>query len=450
MKTAWDNIKDLISSELPANIFSLWINPITFVEKKESTIILGCPNKFARKWVTENYMDLIHLNLQKAGLGHLDPLLKVQPPKKDLSDCPVITPAPRQLKLPNISGNGGHHKLHLNKDFVFDRFVVGHSNELAYSASSALANGELRDYNSLFMLANTGLGKTHLAQAVGHAILQKKPQSRLLYITAEDFMNEMVFSLKSNQIEKFKEKYRRCCDVLLLEQVHFLGGKEKTQAELGYTLDALANDDKKVIFTSSFPPKDIPKMSKELASRLTSGLLTTIHKPDRETRIKILTKKSLQQNLVLPEEVVHFLADHLTKDIRQMESALRGLKARAELLNKKIGLGLAKDAVSCFVSEEKSVSPGDIMNLVSKYYKVPQEMLKSKSRKRLYTYPRNIYIYLCRRHTDETIENIAKTINRSHSTVLYSSEVIEHKMKTDHKIRHQLNFLIQKIKSLKE
>ncbi len=448
MKTTWEEVKNLIRSGLPENTFSLWINPITFLGKENNTIILGCPNKFSRKWVEENYFGLIQDKFQKAGAGHADLVLKVAPPQRREASSPVLD-GPKQLMLPNIPENGKAAKLRLNSDFTFSRFVVGPCNEFAYSASKALAQGGTWNYHSLLMLANTGLGKSHLSQAIGHAILEKNPQSRVLYLTAEDFANDMIFSLKNNSIERFKNKYRRSCDVLLLEEVHFLSGKEKTQAELGYTLDALANDNKKIIFTSSLPPKDIPRISRELSSRLTSGLVTAISGPDYETRINILTKKASEHNIKVSKEIIEFLATRLTHDIRQMESALICLKAESELIKAKIDLDLAKGVVTCLTSVKSSITSEDIKKIVAKYYKIEPDMLRSKSRKRIYAYPRNIYAYLCRRHTHEALEKIAKTINRSHATVLHASELVQHKMKTDDKMRHQVNFLSQKIEDIK-
>jgi chromosomal replication initiator protein len=190
-------------------------------------------------------------------------------------------------------------------------------------------------------------------------------------------------------------------------------------------------------------------MSKGLSSRICSGLFTTISKPDYDTRVKILTKKASDENIAVSEEIIHFLANRLKRDIRQMESALKYIAAKSKLLKAKIDLDLAKDVVACLVSGESSIMPEDIINLVSKYYKVDPEMLRSKSRKKVYAYPRNIYVFLCRRHTDETIANIAQTINRSHSTILYASEIVEHKIKTDQKMRHQIDFLSKKLMNMK-
>ena len=240
MKAIWQDIKARIQSELPKNTFSLWIQPISFVETDEQSVILNCPNKFSRNWVMENYFDLIKDKFHKAGAENVELIYKPESQKKDNQGA-GLPAEPRQLAFANIGGNGG---VRLNTDYTFDRFVVGQCNEFAYSASRALAHGSALSYRCLLMLANTGLGKSHLSHAIGNTILEHNPRSRLYYMTAEDFTNEMICSLKANRIEAFKDKYRRRCDVLLLEEIHFLSGKRKTQVELGYTLDALANDNK--------------------------------------------------------------------------------------------------------------------------------------------------------------------------------------------------------------
>jgi chromosomal replication initiator protein len=300
------------------------------------------------------------------------------------------------------------------------------------------------------MLAGTGLGKSHLSQAVGHAILQGNPACRLYYKSAEEFTNELVFSIKNQRVEEFKEKYRKSCDVLLLEGIHFFGGKEKTQIELGHTLDALASENKKLIFTSSLPLKDIPNMSTALSSRISAGIVTVIERPDFETRRRIVGKKAEENGMALPGEIIQILASRLDKDVRQMESALNCLKARSELMNAKIDLALAEEVLKSFSSNDHLVSKEDIVKLVCTYYKTDPETLRSKSRKKNATYPRNVYIYLCRYHTDETLEDIARSVNRSHSTILYSAESIVQQMRTDNKLKGQIQFLSKKIEHMKK
>jgi chromosomal replication initiator protein len=449
MTKIWEDLKGRLRQKLPDKSFSLWIDPLHLLEEKEDTLVVGCPNKFSLNWITENYVDLIHENLSSQGGGNYRLALKVQAPRK-------ITPPPgmeiesKQLALINVPGNGKSGFRSLNKDFTFDRFVVGKCNEFAYSASKALAMNGSMPYSSLFILAKTGLGKSHLSQAMAHSILQSEPKQRVYYITAEDFVNEMIFALRTNRIEEFKNKYRRACDVLLLEEVHFLSGKEKTQLELSYTLDALGDERKRIIFTSSLLPRDIPNLTKELSSRLTSGIITTLEKPDYETRTRILQRKSSEQGMILSEEIMDLLAKELTGDIRQIESALRCLKAKSELLKAKIDRDLAREVLQCHLPSQSSITMEDIKRVVCQYFKVDAQMLESKSRKKIHAFPRNIYVYLCRQLTELTVEEIGRSLNRNHSTILYASEVIEHKIKVDKKVKHQVDFLSQKLRDGKK
>ncbi len=444
MNSIWEEVKNHLKRELPTKSFSLWINPITVLDQKEDSLTLGCPNRFSRDWVKENYSAIIEEKLAQLSGEKYRLAWKIVPLKRK-GRAPGAYPDSGQMALPNLVKNGHAGRRGLNYDFTFDRFVVGKCNEFAYSASKALALGGQWPYNSLFLLSSTGLGKSHLSQAIGHEILAQNPAAKVLYATAEDFVNEMVFALKNGRTEEFKSKYRRGCDVLLLEEVHFFGGKERTQLELGHTLDVLANERKRIIFTSALLPKDIPSMTKRLSSRLTSGIITTLDKPDYETRVKILQKKSREQGLVLSEEFIRFLGKRLTGDVRQMESALRCLKAKSELLKVRIDLDLAEEVLSCHVSEEQRTSMEDIIKLVCRYFRIEPQILRSKSRKKIHSYPRNIYIYLCRHFTDATLEDIGKSIDRNHSTVLYASEVVEHRMKVDTVVKNQVGFLGERL-----
>ena len=415
MTNIWEEIKDQIRGVIPEKSFSLWINPLTFLEQKEDSLVLGCPNKFSLNWITENYIPLFQENLDRLGENNCRLALRVVTPSS--ATPPALVQDARQLTLPNIPSNANGGPRALNQDFTFDRFVVGRCNEFAYAASKALAIEGQFPCSSLFIVAKTGLGKSHLSQATAHALLESNPRINVIYITAEDFANEMIFALKNHRIDEFKNKYRRSCDVLLLEEIQFLSGKEKTQLELGYTLDALANDRKRIIFTSSFLPKDIPHLNKELASRLTSGIITTLDTPDYETRVKIIERKSSEQGLALPHEIFHLLA---------------------------------KEVLLCHLPTQKLLSLEDVKAMVCQYFKIDPAVLSSKSRKRIHAYPRNVYVHLCRQHTDRTVEEIGRSLSRNHSTVLYASEVIEHKMKVDKRVKNQIEFLSAKLKEMKK
>lgn len=447
MCAIWEDVKDQLRAELPEASFSLWIDPITFIDDKNDTLMLGCPNRFSRNWIIENYLGMLEEKIDKTGNGNYTLTLKVTAPQKSSPSPPNLENSD-QLILPNMPRKTHMGRKWLNSEFTFDRFVVGNCNEFAYSASKDMALRGNCPYDSLYIMASTGLGKSHLSQAIGHAILDHDPQLRLCYTTAENFIYELVWAIKNNKIDEFKDRYRRSCDVLVLEEVHFLSGKEKIQFELGYTLDVLVNDHKKVVFTSSFLPKDIPNLKKELSSRFASGIITNLDKPDYKTRVKIFEQKSSELNLPLPEEVINLFAKYLTRDVRQMEGALKSLKAKSDLMREKITPDLAREILKCHASEEGSITMEDVKKLVCQYFRVDPLILPSKSRKKIHAYPRNIYVYLCRHYTDETLENIGKSIERKHSTVIYASEVIEQKIKVDHKVKKQVNFLVEKLKNV--
>lgn len=442
MQETWDLVRGQMQAELPRNSFSLWIEPLSFVEARENRLVLGCPNRFSRKWVSENYLGQIRERLGSAGFEGLEVVLEVRGPAVEPSSPPPSLP--EQLPLPHLAVQKVQNRW-FNSQFTFDRFIVGQSNEFAYSASRSMTQGDDSPYRTLLLLSATGLGKTHLSQAIGHAILEKSSKTRIFYRTAEDFTNEMISSLRANRMEEFKDRYRRACDVLLLEEIHFLNGKEKVQDELGYTLDALSTENKKIICTSALAPKDIPHLSNKLSSRLTSGLVTSIADPDYQTRTQILIRKSSDYGVPLSSEILDFLAAHLRADVRQMESALKCLKARSELLGSPINLDAAREIVAALVSGDQLVTTDKIKTLVCRYYQVNPEALSSPSRKKQVAYPRNIYAYLCRRHTQETLQKIAQTIGRSHTTVIYASEMVDKKLKTDRNMKNEVDFLSDQI-----
>jgi chromosomal replication initiator protein len=446
METVWDHLKELLKEAMDEKSYSLWVKPLQLLDSGESTISLGCPNKFSRNWVQENYSSLFHSQLSKAGLNEHKLIFKVLPDREFTKLLPNKGNGNgKQLTIPNMPRRIMAGEKYLNARFTFDKFVVGECNEFAYSVSKALANNSHCPYSSLLLLAKTGLGKSHLIQAVGNSILQKRPTTKVLYITAEDFTNEMIYALKNNLISQFKNKYRRVCDVLLLEELHFLGGKEKTQIELGYTLDSLFNDGKIVVFTSPLKPEEIPNMRKMLTSRLTSGVLTSIETPGFHTRFEILRQKARERNISLPEDVACFLAENVTHDIRQLEGILASLEAISFYLKKKINLDLAKEAVKQLIPAKHLATIDDIQKIVCKYFKIDMEAVKSKSRKKTVSHPRSIAIYLCRRYTEKSLESIGHSFNRNHSTILYDYEKIKKNIKIDGSIRREVEFLCRHI-----
>ncbi|MBF0530278.1 MAG: chromosomal replication initiator protein DnaA, partial [Deltaproteobacteria bacterium] len=277
-------------------------------------------------------------------------------------------------------------------------------------------------------------------------ILQNRAQQRVYYLTAEEFTNELVYAIKNKTPEEFKNKYRRMCDVLVLEEIQFLSGKEKIQSELSYTLDCLIENKKKVVFTSAQLPKDIPRLGRQFASRLSNSLISTIEAPGYETRLKILAQNVRENKLNVPDGVLEFLARRATKDVRHLESCLTSLAARSKLLDRPIDMDLAHEILGDLVeSTDSTVELEAIKKMICKYYQVSADDLLSRSRRRNVVLPRNIGMYLSRRLTELSLETIGHAFGRNHSTVMYAINLIEQRSRRDPKLQGQVDFLARQL-----
>jgi chromosomal replication initiator protein len=445
MNNIWNEVKASIKSGIPAHTFRMWIEPLQLARCDENRIVLYSPNFFSRKRVLENYGALIQSKINSV-LGRdcqfsieISATNALPKPKPKADEYP-------QLLLPKINLCPHNGRL-LKKDFTFDHFVVGENNDFAYSASLSMASRKNGSQNALFLLSKTGLGKSHLTQAVGHHILSEHPSDRVYYMTAEDFSNEMVDAYQHGSINAFKEKYRNQCDVLLLEDVHYLKGKERTQDELAFVLDTLFEAGKKIIFSSCYLPGDIPKLDDKLRSRLSCGLISNIDPPDFRTRVRILKKKAKLKGCEVPEEVIYYLASELTEDVRQLESGLIGVASKSLLLGEPIDLGLAKSVTKNIVRQQKNVTIDVIKKLVCKHYNISIKDIASSSRKQSIVRPRQIAIFLSRRYTDAPLQAIGKSFNRYHATALHSIGIIEQGLKENGSLQKQVEFFSQKLEA---
>jgi chromosomal replication initiator protein len=443
MKKVWNEVKASIKSQIPGHSFWMWIEPLQIARCNEGSVILHSPNFFSRKRVLEHYGALIESEIKKF-LGKSCRLSIEISATNNLSK-PTTNENP-QLLLPNINMSPQNGR-RLKKDFTFDQFVVGENNNFAYSASLSMASRKNGSQNALFLLSKTGMGKSHLSQAVGHHILTEHPSDRVYYMTAEDFSNEMVVAYQNNSINAFKQKYRNQCDVLLLEDVHYLRGKARTQIELALTLDTLFEADKKIIFSSCYLPAEIPKLDEKLRSRLSWSLISNIDPPDFSTRVRILEKKASFNRYAVPEEVMHYLASELTDDVRQLESGLNGVASKSNLLGAPIELGLAESVVKTIARQRKNITIELIKRMVCKHYNISISDIVSPSRKQSIVRPRQIAIYLSRRYTDSSIQEIGKSFNRYHATALHSIGAVEKGIKENSPLQNQVEFLCKKIDS---
>ena len=446
MHAAWNTVKDALKARIPAHSHRMWIEPIQFVEKNQNCICLSCPNTFYRKKITELYMEMIKSELDAICEKPYEVDLKIC--KNGASKaCVKKTQAfEKQLPLPAV-GMQMFFGRHLRRDYTFDQFVVGNSNDFAYSAALSMASKKICQQRSMLLLSKTGMGKSHLSQAVGHYILSKYPNEKVFYITAEDFMNEMVQGIKNNSTDKFKQKYRDGCDVLLMEDIQYLSGKERTQDELSLSLDFLLSMDKKVIFSSCYAPSDIPKLNDKLRSHLTSSIITNIEPPSYRTRVRILQKKAQAKGYFIPEGIIEYLASELTEDVRQLESGLTGVTTKASLLGTPIDLKLAEGVVKNIVKARKSITVESIKKMVCRHYSISEKDVISRSRKQCFTRPRQIAIYLSRKYTDSPLQTIGKSFNRYHATALHAINSVEKEIKENTDFKKQINFLCEKLEA---
>ena len=443
MEAVWKKVKSAIKRRIPGHSFKMWIEPLNVSQADPGNWVIYCPNFFSKKRVQGLYGDLIKDAIQQS-MGQDCELKYEISSKAAAANIPNGGISQMQLPTENARLSGGHF---LRRDFTFDRFVVGGNNDFAYSASLALASRQETRQNALFLLSKTGMGKSHLSQAIGNHVLSMSPRERVYYITAENFSNEMVQAYRHDEIDKFKSKYRNRCDVLLLEDVHYLSGKERTQIELALALDTLFESGKRIIFSSCYLPTDIPKLSDELRSRLSHGLISSIDPPNFRTRVRILNKKMGLNGYQMPENVVQYLAGELTDDVRQLESGMNGVAAKSSLLGIPIDLNLAESIVKNIVRQRKRITIEVIKKLVCKYYNITIEDVISRSRKQNFVRPRQIAIYLSRHYTDAPLQSIGKSFNRYHATALHSINCIERGIKQDSSIKKQVGFFRKKLES---
>jgi chromosomal replication initiator protein len=441
MNRIWQSVKSHLKERIPGHSYRMWIDPIAFCENDGDSMVLVCPNLFSKKRIMEHYGQLIEQIVADEAGRTVNVRLVVGASRE--ADCPQVFEH-RQMQLPalQVPVNGGQL---LRKDFTFDQFVVGKNSDYAYSAALSLAARNRWSQNALYLHSQTGLGKSHLSQAVGHHILKAFPGERVYYITAEDFMNEMTDSYRSSSLHQFKEKYRQNCDVLLLEDVHFLSGKNGTQEELSHTLESLMNANKKIIYSSCYPPSEIPKLNQNLRSRFCCGLISKIDRPDYKTRLRILKKTAQSDGDEVSEEILQYLAAELTDDVRQLKSGLIGVAAKASLLGVDADLRLARSVVKNIVASRAEITLESIKRLVCKYYDVTLADLTSRSRRQAIVRPRQVAMYLSRRYTDHSLQTIGRSFNRYHATTLHALKAVEKGVKENGPFQKHVEFLSQRL-----
>jgi chromosomal replication initiator protein len=326
--------------------------------------------------------------------------------------------------------------------------MVGDCNIMAESACRFMSANDDSIGPCLYINSATGLGKSHLTHAVAHKVLAESPMTRLHYVTAQQFASEMVRGIQTKTMDNFKRKYHDQCDMLLIEDVHSLTGKKKTQEEMNEVLDSLIKSGKRVILTANTAPRGLVGIDEEFRSRMSSGLVTTIKAPDISTRHRIVAKKALQHRLDLEEDFVGHLAQHIRGDVRQVESAIVAIRAKARLNGGQVDMDLIREVVANVVGTDQVLTIAMISDLISRQFKVSVKDMQSKSRKRRLTFPRQMAMYLCRKYTDDSLAEIGRAFNRDHSTVLHSIKVVNKKAVRDTSVGAQVELLSDKVQQL--
>ncbi len=440
----WEKTLTIIKAELTEVGFNTWIKCIEPINMSQDTLFLSVPNDFTKGILEARYKDLISnaVKLVSSKKHDIKFVLANEEIIKEIEEGPVHTPREKQ----NIT-NDDMLSSWLNPKYTFDTFVIGNSNRFAHAASLAVAEAPAKAYNPLFIYGGVGLGKTHLMHAIGHYISSENPSAKVVYVSSEKFTNELINSIKDDRNVEFRNKYRNV-DVLLVDDIQFIAGKERTQEEFFHTFNALYEADKQIIISSDRPPKEIPTLEDRLRSRFEWGLIADIQPPDYETRIAILKKKADVENLNVSNEVMGYIANKIQSNIRELEGALIRVVAFSSLTNREISVDLASEALRDIISKKnsKQITIDSIQESVSSYYNLRIEDFKSKRRTKNVAFPRQIAMFLSRKLTDMSLPKIGEAFGgRDHTTVIHAYEKISKDLEADEGLKETINDLIKKI-----
>ncbi len=437
-----DTVQKIIASlqtKISGLNFNNWIKPATFHLQEDQSLAIEVPNKFIRDWISENYLHLIKYELFKiTGVEHQ---ISFQLKEEEARDEKPMAPPLEEESTQNLSKKKSQDGL--NPKYLFDAFVVGSSNQFAHAASRAVANLPALAYNPLFIYGGVGLGKTHLLNAIGLELIRTQKQMRVLYVHAEHFTNELINSIRYEKMFEFRKKYRESCDVLLMDDIQFIAGKERTQEEFFHTFNFLYESRRQVVVTSDRFPKDIPQLEERLRSRFEWGLIADIQAPDTETRVAILKKKAEGDGMVIPHEVAMYLATHIRNNVRELEGSLIRLNAFSSLSGNEITLEMAREVLKNIIPDRsRSMSIESIQKMVADHYNVKISDLKSPRRHKVLTNPRQIAMYLCRKHVKSSYPELGlKFGGKDHSTVVHACQKIERQLQLDVTLRNEISSL---------
>jgi chromosomal replication initiator protein len=439
----WDQVKERLRAQVSEQAFSAWFAPTRQERFVDGTLVVSVPSKMFRDRLTEDFQQLIQETA--SGVAGRECTVVFLPEERKVTAERADEDRARQIPLPEVRPlyHGGTL---LNKKYRFDTFVVGSSNQMAHAASLAVAEGHSKTYNPLFLYGGTGLGKTHLLHAIGLRFLDSNPGARVVYISAETFVNELINSIRYERMPSFRSRYRNI-DLLLIDDIQFIAGKEKTQEEFFHTFNSIHESHKQIVLTSDKVPRDIPDLEERLRSRFEWGLIADIQMPDLETKVAILRKKAEQNAIGLPNDVALFMANSIKSNIRELEGSLIRLGAYASLGNREITVDFARETLKdLLLGVERTITIDEIKRETAAYFGIKVADLVSKSRSQNLVYPRQISMYICRQLTSSSLPVIGKMFGgRDHSTVIHSIKLVAEKLKTSVEIQNTVETIVRRV-----
>jgi len=437
----WQAVLQVARDRVEATKYATWFAPLKPLSGAVGMLRLAVPNKFVRDWLVEHYHEFLSETLQDlTGVPYQVFFVVQDPPAEPASpEPPVPAQTPASTRPTASLGQG------FNPRFAFETFVVGSSNQFAHAACMAVARHPARTYNPLFIYGDVGLGKTHLLHAIGHFVQQTHHNMLTCYVSSEKFLNDLVSALSHDKMDDFRNRYRKN-DVILVDDVQFLIGKERTQEEFFHTFNVLFNDNKQIVLTSDKLPKDMVGLEKRLRSRFEWGLVADLQAPDLETKIAILKKKADYMQMALPDEVAWFLARRLRGDVRKLEGALNVIEAFTSMTSQQITVSLVQSLIGelADVQEERPISISDIERVVADRYKLKGALLRSKKRNKEIAHARHVAMYLARTLTNASLPQIGKSFgDRDHTSVLHACNKIKGMVEDDWRFKEEVEQLIR-------
>jgi len=424
----WSEFLTRVATLVTKQTLETWFKPMRLSSIEDNTVRIECPNKFFMDWVSEHHKDKI--------CYIVGDILDIEPDIQFINsnDAPEDMLSRRATQSrpvvgPRKSTSGGEQ---LNPKYTFDEFVQGNNSRMTYAACLAVAEQPAVVYNPLFIYGGVGLGKTHLMQAIGHQVLRRDRSLKVHYSSTEMFMNELITAIRKGKSHEFREKYRNV-DILLIDDIQFLAGKESTQEEFFHTFNSLHGANKQIVVTSDRPPKEIPTLEERLISRFEWGLISDIQSPDYETRLAILRKKVEREQVLIPDEVLSFIADNVKSNIRELEGSLVKLLVHGSVYRDDITLDVAQNVLKDFIKHKpRKISIALIQKVVAQHFRVPVDAMKSKVRTAAYAYPRQVAIFLARDLTNASLTQIGQLFGgRDHTTVIHACSKIRERIESD-------------------